>query len=88
MKKTVYLITTKTCTKCPFTKVQAHELLDGSDKFSLEVVDAFEDGVGADLVKELKIKTVPTFVVDGKVVGSLVSELKDALGVGDEGSGE
>lgn len=77
MKATITVITMKTCSKCPYVKKKARELVEADGGYYYEELDAFDDEEGAKLVKQLGIKTVPTIVYDGRVViGTTVGELE------------
>lgn len=79
--KTIYMITTRTCSKCPFEKMQAAKLIDQLPDVELEVVDAFEPGgMGEALVREFNVKSTPTFVdKEVGIVGNYAYELKEYL---------
>lgn len=79
--KTIYMITTRTCSKCPFERAQAAKFIEPLPDVELEAVDAFEPGgVGETLVREYNVKSTPTFVDrEVGVVGHYAYELKSYL---------
>lgn len=77
MKPVIIVITTNSCSKCPYVKAKVKELVEKDGRFDYSEVDAFDDKYGRDLVARHDIKTVPTIVYDGRIViGTTVGEFE------------
>ena len=82
MKRTVYLLKTSTCGKCPFIIKQAEKIVGGLNDVELSIVDLTDGSdTASEFINKYNVKNVPKFVVDDKLVEGTIPAFKSALGL-------